>query len=76
MKLIYKFIYRGDGEFQESVDFRSSSPVPGGGVSTMAAVSVSFVPAGNIAASNVQIAIEELDAEKAAALAGTINEIA
>ena len=62
MKLIYKFIYRGDGLFQESVDYRSSSPVPGGGTSTMTAGSVSFVPTALVTASNVQTAIEEVAA--------------
>jgi hypothetical protein len=63
MKLIYKFIYKGDGQFQESTDYRTSSPVPGGGTSSMTAASVSFIPAGTIAATNVQTAIQELDSQ-------------
>ena len=66
MKLIWKFIYKGDGEFQEAVDYRNASVLPAGGTASTTASSVSFVPSGNIAATTVQTAIEELDSEKAA----------
>jgi len=64
LKLLYRVIYLGDGNYVESTDYRSSSPVPGGGTVATTAVSVSFSPAGNIASTNVQSAIEELDTEK------------
>ena len=64
VKLLYRFIYRGDGEYQESTDYRTASSLPSGGVSAPVAASVSFAPAGTIASTNVQAALEELDAEK------------
>ncbi len=65
MKLIYRFIYKGDGQFQESNDYRLTSPLPSGGSASTNASAVSFSPSGNIAATTVQTAIEEVDAEKA-----------
>lgn len=70
MKLIYKFIYKGDGQFQEYSDYRYSQPLPSGGTPSTTAGSVSFVPTGNIASTTVQTAIEEVDSEKAS-LTGT-----
>jgi hypothetical protein len=64
MKLIYKFIYKGDGEFQEYVDYRNSSSLPAGGNVSTSAGAVSFVPYGNISSTTVQGAIQELDDEK------------
>jgi len=63
-KLIYRFIYKGNGDFQESNDYRLSQPVPSGGVPSTNASSVSFSPTGDIVATTVQVAIEELDTEK------------
>lgn len=68
LKLLYRWIYRGDGEYQEAADYRTSSSLPGGGVASPTALSVSFAPAGDIAAANVQAALEELDTEKQVAL--------
>ncbi len=65
MKLIYRFIYKGDGQFQESNDYRLTSPLPSGGSASTNASAVSFSPSGNIAATTVQTALEEVDAEKA-----------
>jgi hypothetical protein len=65
MKLLYRWIYRGDGQYQEGTDFRNTSSLPGGGAITVSAVSVTFAPSGSIAATNVQSALEELDTEKA-----------
>jgi hypothetical protein len=65
-KLIYCFIYKGDGQLQEIIDYRSTSPVPGGGTPSLAASQVTFAVAGDISSTNVQAAIEELDTEKAA----------
>lgn len=67
MKIIYKWIFRGDGVYQEGVDYRSSSSLPAGGSPSVSAAGVSFAPAGTIAATNVQTALEELDTEKLAA---------
>lgn len=64
MKLIYKFIYKGDGEFQEMVDYRSSSPVPGGGTLQILASNVIFTPTGTISSTNVQNAIQEVADER------------
>jgi len=64
MSLIYRFIFKGDGAFMEAADYRMSSPLPAGGVAATSADSVSFTPTGDIAATNVQAAIVELDTEK------------
>lgn len=61
VKLLYRWIYRGDGEYQEAADYRTSSSLPSGGVASPVAAAVSFSPSGNIVATNVQAAIEELD---------------
>lgn len=66
LKLIYRFIYKGDGNFQESADYRLSAPLPSGGLTNPNAGSVSFTPSGNISSTSVQAAIEELDTEKQA----------
>lgn len=65
LKLLYRAIYSGDGVWQEQTDYRNSASLPAGGTTTPTAVSVTFSPAGNIAATNVQSAIEEVDTEKA-----------
>jgi len=59
-KLLYRFIYKGNGDFQESSDYRSSSPVPGGGLAQVNAASVSFSPFSTVTATNVQAAIEQV----------------
>ncbi len=66
MKLIYRWIYGGDGQYQEGADYRLSSPLPNGGTASTTAAAVSFAPSGTIAATTVQTAIEELDSEKLA----------
>jgi len=66
MKLIYRFTYAGNGQFQESSDYRLTSPLPSGGSASTTASAVAFNPSGTISATTVQSAIEELDAEKAA----------
>jgi hypothetical protein len=84
LKLLWKWIFKGDGAYAEGVDYRTSSSLPGGGFTAPPALTVSFSPAGNIAALNVQEAIEELDAEKpqlvtapaAADSTGTAGQIA
>ena len=63
MKLLYRFIYLGNGQLQETTDYRFSSSLPIGAIPAPAAASVTFAPAGTIAATNVQSAIEELDTE-------------
>lgn len=65
MKIIYRFIYKGDGQFQEYDDYRLSSPIPSGGSASTSASAVSFSPSGDIAATTVQTALEEVDTEKA-----------
>lgn len=66
LKLIYRTIWSGTtAAFVEATDYRTSATLPAGGTTTPAASNVTFVPAGNIAATNVQAALEELDAEKA-----------
>jgi len=67
LKLLYRWIYRGDGEYQEAADYLTASSLPSGGVSAPVAASVTFSPSGNIAAANVQAALEELDNEKQSA---------
>lgn len=68
MKLIKRIVVKGDGEVQAAIsadDYRSASPLPSGGTSVISAAAVTFAPAGNIAATSVQGAVEELDTEKA-----------
>jgi hypothetical protein len=62
-KLIYRFIFKGNGDFQESNDYRLSSPLPSGGASATTAAAVSFSPSGTIIATTVQTALEELDGD-------------
>jgi hypothetical protein len=71
MKVIYRWIFKGDGTYQEGVDYRASSSVPSGGSAAVSALGVTYTPTGTIAASNVQNAIDELDTEKAAVNAST-----
>ena len=73
LKLLYRWIIRGDGQYQEAADYRTSSSLPGGGVTAPTAASVSFNPSGDLAATNVQAALEELDTEKAPAAKGVTN---
>jgi hypothetical protein len=61
MKIIYKVIYSGDGQFQESTDYRGSSPLPAGGSSSTTAGAVSFSPYGTITQTTVQKALEEFN---------------
>ena len=68
IKLLYQVIFNGNGQFVESTDYRTSSAVPGGGTPSTTASAVSFTPTGDIAATTVQAAITELDAEKAPAI--------
>jgi hypothetical protein len=71
LKPIYRIVCRADGVFQAidlvQDDYRlvSQLPMSAGNVSTTASA-VTFNPAGNISATTVQTAIEELDTEKAA----------
>lgn len=67
MKLLYRLVVSGDGTVQSAVaadDYRNSSVLPAGGTPTTSAASVLFSPVGNIAATNVQSALEEVDNEK------------
>jgi hypothetical protein len=75
VKLLYRWIYRGDGEYQEAADYRTASSLPSGGVAAPVATSVVFSPSGTIAATNVQAALEELDSEKLAVGLSFINEV-
>jgi hypothetical protein len=67
LKLLYRWIFDGDGDYREGIDYRTASSLPSGGVSAPVAASVLFSPAGNLEATNVQAALEELDAEKVSA---------
>lgn len=73
LKLIYKFIYRGNGTFQESTDYRTTSSIVGGGISSVSAASVSFTPTGDLSSTTVQTALQELDTEKISDLGASIN---
>jgi hypothetical protein len=78
LKPIYRLIWRADGVLQAidttQDDYRlvTSLPQAAGSVSTTASA-VSFNPSGNIIATTVQTAIEELDVEKAL-LAGDVAQ--
>jgi hypothetical protein len=60
-KLIYRFIFAGDGQFQESSDYRLQTSLAGAVSSSTTAGAVSFAPSGSIISTTVQGAIEELD---------------
>lgn len=68
LKLLYRVIFKGDGSYAEQTDYRNSSSLPAGAVASPTALAVTFSPAGGIAATNVQGALEELDTEKQATL--------
>lgn len=72
LKLIYKFIYKGNGDFQESVDYRNTSSLPAGGSASTTASAVSFTPYSTIAATTVQTAIQEVLDEMPASSGHTI----
>lgn len=61
MKILYKLVYKGDGTFQEYIDYRGSTPLPAGGSSSTTAGSVSFSPYGTITGTTVQKALEEFN---------------
>jgi hypothetical protein len=69
VKPIYRLIWRADGVLQaidvNQDDYRTVSSLPqGAGVASTTASAVSYNPSGNIAATNVQTAIDELEIEK------------
>jgi hypothetical protein len=73
-KLLYRVIIRNVGgalqwiQSDTMYNLSAGPPVSAGAVTTISAGNVSYNPSGNIVASNVQAAIEELDTEKQAAL--------
>jgi len=73
MKLLWRYIYKGDGNFQEKADYRTVTSLPGGGVTSIGASAVTFVPVGTIVAADVQNALVELDTEKLALAGGTLT---
>lgn len=60
LKLLYRLIYQGNGDFQESADYRRSNSLPSGSLASIAAGSVSVIPTGTLTSSNVQAALEQL----------------
>lgn len=60
MKLLYKFIYSGDGQFQEMVDYRTSSSIPGGGINTINAGNVSATANLPLTGNNVQVILDSI----------------
>lgn len=77
-KLLYRLTYRnanGVATYIENADYRTSSSLPSGGAPASNASSVTFAASGNVAATNVQAAIEEVDAEKLAATASAAGTL-
>lgn len=73
LRPIYRIIWRADGVLQAidttQDDYRTVSSIPqGAGLTSTTASSVSFNSSGNIVATTVQAAVEELDTEKQAVL--------
>jgi hypothetical protein len=72
LRPLYRLVWRADGVLQPLTtadDYRTVTSLPqGAGVAPTTAATVSFTPAGDISATNVQTALEELDAEKEPAL--------
>lgn len=65
MKILYRWIYKGDGTFSERTDYRGSTTLPmAGGSTTPTAASVTAVPHGAIVGTTVQTQLEELETEK------------
>lgn len=65
MKLIYRFIYKGDGQFQEADDYRMSSSLPYGSVApAVDAAQISYTPSGLLTATDLQAAVDQLEAAK------------
>jgi hypothetical protein len=65
LRLLYRWIYKGDGTLMETTDYRASPVLAGAGGSVApTAAGTSFAASGNIVATNVQAAVEELDTEK------------
>lgn len=60
MKCIYKFIYKGDGEFQEAQNYRNVSSAPSGYVSAVNASSVVYTPPTGLTSTNVQAGMDEI----------------
>ena len=76
-KLLYKVVYQnlaGTPTYVTIADYRTASTIPSGGTSSVPASNVSYTPGGNIVATNVQTAIEELDTEKASSSYGVLFE--
>ena len=62
-KLLYSVLYRnaaGTPTFIEAVDYRNQSSLPNASVTSLPAISVTFIPTGVVSAVNVQAAIETL----------------
>lgn len=60
-KLIYRWIYKGDGVFQEATDYRMSATLPAGGIPATSAGAVTYSNVSSeLTATNVQAAIDEL----------------
>lgn len=60
LKLLYRLIYQGNGEFQESADYRKASSLPSGTLASISAGSVTFIPYSGITGTNVQSGIEQI----------------
>jgi hypothetical protein len=76
LKLLYQVIWRNVGgtpTYVEATDYRNASSLPAGGTGAVTAAAVSFTPGGDVVATNVQNAIEELDLEKAPIAKGVTN---
>jgi hypothetical protein len=73
----YRLVVRADGVVQALVaadDYRRASSLPqAAGTTSTTASGVAFTPAGSIAAANVQLALEELETEKAALASPTFT---
>lgn len=78
IKLLYRIVVKGDGTVQTASttdDFRNIAYGVAGGSAGTTASAVSFVPAGTVAATNVQAAIEEVDLEKATIASPTFTGV-
>ena len=76
MRFLYRLVIKGNGTVQAMEaedDYRATTPIPAGGSPATSAGAVTFAPAGDIVATNVQTAIQELDTEKAIKIGPAIN---
>lgn len=60
VKLLYRWIYKGDGNYIEGEDYRTSGSLPGAGLSSPPASTITVSTIDTLESTDVQAALEEL----------------